>query len=179
MVMLVSAEELASHLQRDDLDRATAEQAITTVSSWVESQAGWAFSPRTAELRLPATYASFLSVPVRKPLRSVDAVVIDGVAVTDWWLGTPGGVYRQGGWRPNGWAQPIDLTVTFGLDACPDDVKGVVYELAGLIVDNPTALTSERIGDLAEQYRDQLSAMSQATLTAYGARTAGHTAHTR
>lgn len=173
MVLLVTAEELASHLQRD-LDRASATQAIETASGWVESQTGWAFSPRTAELRLPPTYDIHLPVPVRKPLRSVDAIVINGVPVTGWSL-TLGAVSRPGGWHYGGPAQPIDITVSFGMDACPTDVKGLIYELAAAILDNPTRLSSAQTSTVSETYRDELSPMSLATLTAYGARAPGVT----
>lgn len=167
MVLLVTAEELASHLQQDGLDRASAEQAIRTSSAWVESTTGLAFTSRTSTIRLPAGWARQLYLPMR-PVRSVAAVTIGGVPFTDFTVTAEGHLWRASGWQ-TAWApQTVEMTVTYGLEVTPDDVKGVVFEVAGGIVDGRLGVESQRIDDFQVAYSGVLSETSQKTLANYG-----------
>ena len=175
MVLLVTAEKLASHLQRelrpDDLDETTAEQNIASASGFVETQTGMAFTPRTATLHLPGARGDWLPVPVRRPLRSVEAITYGGAPLTGAWWVEDGGIRRPAGWLGQlVWPPaPYVVTVTYGLAECPDDIKRVVYELAGSGVDNPTGAESEHSDDYDVRYRAELSQFARDTLTAYGA----------
>lgn len=171
MVMLVTAAELASHLQKA-VDTATAEQKIQVYSAWVESQTGMAFTARTATIKLPATAARELVIPVR-PLRTVTSVKIGATAYTDF---TPGDgiLWRARGWRTSFTPELVEVTVGYGLTVTPDDIKGVVLEAAGLAYDVPAGVESEAIDDYRVSYvvTGQLSETSLATLAAYGANVA-------
>lgn len=171
MVMLVTAAELASHLQKD-VDTATAEQKIAAYSAWVESQTGMAFTARTATIRIPATAAQQLVIPLR-PLRTVATVKIGSTTLTDFTL-ADGMLWRARGWRTSFTPEMVDVTVGYGLTVTPADVKEVVLEAAGLAYDVPAGVESEAIDDYRVSYiiTGQLSETSRATLAAYGANVA-------
>lgn len=166
MVQLVTEEQLASHLKRD-LDLATARQAVATASAWVESRTGMAFTPRTATLKLPATAALELVVPLR-PLREVSAVSIGGTAYADWQL-VGGLLWSARGWRTTYAPQDVELTVQYGTATTPDDIQGVVLDAAGLIYEVPPGTSSEAIDDYRVNFTGALSETSRQTLAAYGA----------
>jgi hypothetical protein len=166
MVQLVTAEQLASHLQQD-LDRASAEQAIETASAFVESKTGLAFTARTATVRLPATSALELVVPLR-PLRAVTSVSIGGTTYTDFEPGD-GVLWRASGWRTRFGAQRVEVTVDYGFTAVPDDIQGVVREVAATIYEGRQGVASEGVDDYRANYTGELSQTSKETLAAYGA----------
>lgn len=166
MVQLVTPEQLASHLGQD-LDRASAEQAIETASAFVEAQTGMAFTTRTATVRLPGTSAPELVIPLR-PLREVGTASIGGVLYFDFEVGD-GVLWRSAGWRTRYGAQQVDVTVTYGFAAAPDDIKGVVREVAAVIYEGRQGVSSEGIDDYRANYTGALSETSQKTLAAYGA----------
>lgn len=167
MVLLVTAEELASHLQRDDLDRASAEQAIRTASAWMESSTRLAFTSRTATVRLPSAWTRLIDWPLR-PLRSVTSVTIDGTAYTDHTVTADGALWRSAGWQTTWAPQTVEVTATYGFQATPDDVKGVVLEVAGGIYDGRLGVESEQIDDHRVSYSGVLSETSLSTLASYG-----------
>lgn len=168
MVLLVTAEELASHMQRDDLDLASAQQAIAGASSFVESVTGLAFTTRTATIRLPAHAGLTMTLPLR-PVRAVASVTIGGTAYTDSTLTAEGTLWRAAGWRTTYAPQVVELTVTYGMAATPDDIKAVVFELAEDTYELSKGVEVESIDDHRIQYTGELSEQSQKTLTAYGA----------
>lgn len=171
MVLLVEAEELASHMQRgedDPLDRASAEQAIATSSSFVESKTGLAFTPRTATVRLPSSAGLLLQIPLR-PLTAVVSAKIGGTAYTDFVLTADGAIHRTRSWRTTVAPQIVEVTVQFGCARAPDDIKGVVYEMAEGIYDGRLGVESETIDDYRVAYSGVLSATSVQTLANYGA----------
>jgi hypothetical protein len=170
MVMLVTAAELASHLQRsfDQYETATANQAITTSSAYVENKTGMAFTARTATITLPSSRDRELSLPLR-PVRSVTAVSIGGTTYTDARLTASGTLYRDLGWRTTYAPQDVLATVQYGLLVTPDDIKGLVCELSGGIFDGRLGVQSEQIDDYRVAYSGVLSATSLATLANYGA----------
>lgn len=170
MVMLVTTAELASHLRVDeaDLDAASAAQAVSTASAWVESTTGLAFTSRTSTVRLPSARARLIEWPLR-PLRSVGSVTIDGTAYTDHSVTADGALWRSAGWQTTWAPQVVEVTATYGFQATPDDIKGVVFEVAEGIYDGTLAVESERIDDYQVSRSGVLSETSLKTLANYGA----------
>jgi len=166
MVLLVTAEELASHRQDENVDRASAEQAIRTASAYVESLTGIAFTARTATVSLPAPAGLELSVPLR-PLRTASPVLIGETAYTDF-TQVGGYLWRASGWRTGTGPSSVTVTATYGTDAAPDDIKGVVLEVADEIYEQILAVSSDSIDDQRTAYTGQLSHISRTTLANYG-----------
>lgn len=168
MVLLVTAAELASYLQVPEVDTASAEQAIRTASAWAESKTGLAFTSRTATIRLSGSPATILELPVR-PVTQVTAVTIDGTSYADFSLTADGHLYRELSWRTAWGPQIISATIQYGCAVAPDDVKGVVLEVAGGIYDGRLGVQSEQIDDYRVAYSGVLSPTSLETLASYGA----------
>lgn len=170
MVMLVTTAELASHLRVDesDLDVPAAEQAIRTASAWVESTTGLAFTSRTSTVRIPSTWARSVSLPVR-PVQGVSSVKIGGTPYTDFTLTADGLLWRSVGWQTMWEPQTVEAVVTYGIQTTPDDVKGVVLEVAEGVYDGNLAVESERIDDYQVSRSGLLSDLSIKTLASYGA----------
>jgi hypothetical protein len=168
MVLLVTAAELASHLQVPEVDTASANQAITTASAWVENKTGMAFTPRTATIVLPSSRDREVGLPVR-PVRSVTSVSIGGTTYTDARLTASGTLFRTLGWRTTYEPQDVLVTVEFGLLVTPDDIKGLVWEVSGGIYDGRLGVQSEQIDDYRVAYSGVLSETSLSTLSSYGA----------
>lgn len=168
MVLLVTAGQLASHLQVPEVDTLSAEQAIATCSAYVETKTGLAFTPRTATIRLPSSGGLELHFPLR-PVRAVTAASIDGVPVTDFQLTAAGTIYRARSWRTAYAPQTLLLTVDYGMASTPADIQGVVLELAGGIYDGRLGVEAEQIDDYRVSYSGVLSETSRAILAAYGA----------
>lgn len=171
MVLLVTAEELASHLQipfDETIDRASAEQAISTASAWVESSTRLAFTSRTSTLRLPSAAARMIEWPLR-PLRSVASVTIGGTAYTDFSVTADGWLWRSAGWQTLWAPQTVEVTATYGFEITPADIKGVVLEVAAGIFEGRLGVESQRIDDFQVSYSGVLSEVSRSTLARYGA----------
>lgn len=170
MVLLVTAAELASHLQKDfdGYQTASAEQAIATTSTYVEGKIGMAFTPRTATIVLPSSRDREMPIPLR-PARSVTSVSIGGTAYADVRLTADGTLYRALGWRTKYEPQDVLATIEYGMLVTPDDIKGLVCELAGGIFDGRLGVESEQIDDYRVAYSGVLSETSLATLSHYGA----------
>lgn len=168
MVLLVTAAELASHLQVPEVDTASAEQAIRTSSAWVESKTGLAFTPRAATIRLSGSLATVLELPLR-PVTAVSVVTIDGTAYTDFSLTADGHLYRGLSWRTACTPQIVSVTLQYGCAVAPDDVKGVVFEVSGGIYDGRLGVESEQIDDYRIAYSGVLSPTSLEALANYGA----------
>ncbi|WP_045746393.1 hypothetical protein [Actinoplanes rectilineatus] len=169
MVQLATAAELASELGIDlaDLDQGKADRKLASASAAVESMTGMAFTTRTATLRLPGSAALELALPVR-PVRQITAVSIGGRAYTDFRLTATGALWRARGWRTVWGPETVEITVEYGLTAIPDDIKGLVLEMAADTYDGRVVM--ESIDDYRVQYADGggLSAEAARTLAAYG-----------
>jgi hypothetical protein len=57
----------------------------------------------------------------------------------------------------------------YGTTATPDDIKGVVAEVAGAVYEGRLGVSNERVDDYAVSYTGVLSDISRATLAKYGA----------
>jgi hypothetical protein len=121
--------------------------ATCTVSWWVTEWSEWE------------------TVPVR-PLRSVSAITLDGVAITDH------KVVHNDLWRREGWYvdEPVELEATLvaGLPAVPESVKQLVCDLAILGMNTATAgaldprVVAERIDDYSVTFSENAGAVSSA-----------------
>lgn len=168
--LLASAAELAVHLKQP-VKTAAAEQALVTASAFVEGATGMAFTIRSVTLILPAPRGQFLYLPVR-PVRGVTSVVSSGTMLTGYTLDAGLGLlYRYTGWSTALYT-PLEVTMQYGAAAVPDDVKGVVLEVAGQIYDEVLGKQSEGIDDYRVSFTGELSAMSRMTLSNYGGQAA-------
>lgn len=151
MAMLATATELAGYLQQD-LDTYSAEQALTL---------GTAEFCRVAETQFAATASTWSSIGdgctvLELPyndVTAVSAVRVNGSTVTGWTLRV-GTLYRAAGfgarcsWPPD----QVDVDLTYGRTAVPDDVKLAVLEIAAGMYDHPEGWISESIDDYAVRY---------------------------
>jgi hypothetical protein len=122
--------------------------ATVTVSWWVTDE-----------------WSTFETIPVR-PVQSVSAVTLDGVAVTDH------KVIHNDLWRATGWAdfEPVEIeaTVTVGLPVVPESIKQLVCDLAILGMGTATEgatdprVVAERIDDYSVTFSDAGSAVASA-----------------
>ncbi|KOG21997.1 hypothetical protein [Streptomyces viridochromogenes] len=138
--------------------------ALATASAVVREAAGSPISETTSTVELPGEAAAWLHLP-GLPVRSVSAVLLDGVAVTDWKL-RAGALWRACGWQSG--CDPSDVTVTYvhGLPEVPEDIVDLVCRMAGQALvkyrENPEAIgtkpvVQERIGDYSVTYAYELT----------------------
>jgi len=158
------------HVDIADLDQAEAERSIAVAGNRVELLTGYAFTPRTATIQVTAPMGYLLRVPLR-PLIAVTAVTLNGKAYTGW-VSQGTELFDPAAW-PATWDQPmIGLTVQYGMNEVPEDIKDLVLELAIAGYDQPiVGVASEAIDDYRVQYGNTpsgISAAGQATLRAYG-----------
>jgi hypothetical protein len=99
----------------------------------------------------------------------VTSVKIGGTSYTDFAITAGGGLYRAGSWRTASAPQTVEVTVQYGCTTVPDDIKGLVLELAGARYEGRLGVESEQIDDYRVAYSGVLSETSMATLAAYGA----------
>jgi hypothetical protein len=156
---LVTPEELASFLQQD-LDTATATLLIELATGKVQAAAGQrlvaAVSTFVIDVDL-CEWGPWLSLP-QLPVRTVAAVLIDGVAITDWYL------RQQRLWRLNGWnvnrSAPTQVTVqdvAHGhLDGAQalQSARGYTLALCAAGYGNPGGVSSEAIDDYKVTWAD-------------------------
>lgn len=164
MVMLATAAELATHLKHP-VKTAAAEQAISVSSAYVEGVTGLAFTARTATISLAGVHSYTLEIPL-KPIRGVTAVTAAGVPVTDHVV-TAAGLFHPWGW--GGPLVSVEMVVQYGATVTPDDIKGVVLEMAGSVYDERQGISSEGVDDYRVTYTENLSPMSRSVLASYGA----------
>lgn len=149
MSQLATAAELASYLQVDSVDTATANLVLTIASGRFELESGAKFSATTSTYSVEGRGQPVISLP-RQPVISVQAVRIAGttLAASEYTL-VINNLYRVIGWG-RVWGStvatapyvgfPPDLVqvdYTYGYTTVPDDVKGAVLETAAVAYDNP------------------------------------------
>ena len=163
---------------------------LGVASAAVREAAGTAITRTTSTLTLEGVLGQRLTLP-GPPIVSVDAVAVDGRAVTDWRLRS------ERLWRAPGWSgiepSEVEVTYTHGLLSVPDDIIDLVCRAvaAALVAyrseDGGTGLaadkeiTSERLGDwsvtygadgrvtemeLTQAWRDRLAARFGNSITA-------------
>lgn len=176
---LATPEELASLLQRD-LDASTANLLLNLATAKVQrAAAGQRILDvtDTAIIDVDADYWDPWLGLVQFPVRSVSAVLLDGVAITDWFL------RKQKLWRATGWrgssSAPAQVAVTSAhghLDGSQslEFARDCTLSLAKMGYGNPDGVTSEAIDDYKVSYaeadaRMQLTeSMRMAIADAYG-----------
>jgi hypothetical protein len=151
-VMYATASELASYLKRD-VDTSTATLALQTTSQLFALRANTAFLPTTATYQVEGNGWSRLRLPFR-PIISIQAVRIVTAAggtttVTDY-TRIKQVLFRLAGWGVRCAFPPdmVEVDLTHGFAAVPDDVKGAVLESAGAAYSSPDiTVKSESIDD--------------------------------
>ena len=147
---LAPVTDLAAFSQRD-VDPATARVALDYASGAIRSYCGWSLSREIVTgKRLTGTGRRSLWLPTLY-LVSVDAVSVDGVALTslvdfDW---TENGQLVAAYRWPRG-ARSVTVSFTHGYE--PDDprmdmVRGVAIAAAGRLVDNPMNYGNWSVGN--------------------------------
>lgn len=177
---LVTPEELASALQRDDLDRATCELLIEGATAVVQALVGQRLLQATSTVVLEPVYGGMLDLPQR-PVISVESVLIGAEEVTsDGWQLVGDRLFRYAGWRSydyGGFAPPITVEYTHGYtvgDRHLELARSAVIALASQVYSNPDSVTREQIGDVATSYEKSSSALEaspflrQALIRCYG-----------
>lgn len=167
---LATPADLAAFTQRDDIPEATSTLALKVASGVVRRFTRQAISLVTGDSVDLAPRPGPLTLPQR-PVVAVTSVAIDGAAVTDWTL--------RGSQLHRGFGWPHWATVVYdhGYADVPDDILGIVLDLAGKSVSNPEMLRSEGIDDFNRTYASEslgagtLSAEDRATLNQYRIRT--------
>jgi hypothetical protein len=166
---LVTPEELASYLQTDDLDLATAELLIETATGMVQAAVRQRLVEVTDTVTVSAVRGSrWLTLPER-PASDVSAVTINATAVVDWstvvdQVTGEARLYRLGGWWLAsgpwwGWDVPPQVAVTYTHGYQVDDPKlgparAVVLRLAGerWASSGGLSVAAESIDDYRVQY---------------------------
>lgn len=134
---------------------------LGVASTAVREAAGTAISRTTSTITLEGESGQRLTLP-GAPIVSVDAVTVDGQAVTDWRLSS-GRLWRAAGWTG---CEPseIEITYTHGLVEVPEDIVDLVCRMVaaalmayraeddGAGLATTKEVTSERLGDWAVTY---------------------------
>jgi hypothetical protein len=148
--MLATTSDLAAFLGVDAWGNGTTEDtqaalALRIASSVVRARTGQTFTTGTSTVALPTPSGQWLYLP-KTPVVSVDALSIDGVAVTDHVV-TGNRVFRYAGWAASDVTAPVvTVTYTHG-GTVPDEVLGAALAVAADIFENPTGLSSETLDD--------------------------------
>lgn len=130
---------------------------LASASAAVREAAGCSITATTGTITLDGGTDRHVALP-GWAIRSVDAVLWDGNAVTDFRL-RGGKLFRAYGWGDD--FDPPELTVTYtqGLDECPADIVNLVCSLvaAGLSrvgegYDPKRGVSSERIDDYQRSF---------------------------
>lgn len=151
MGMAATPTELAGYLQQD-LDTYTATQALTLGTAEFCRVADTAFSATSTTWSTIGDGCWELVLPFND-ITAVSAVRVNGVAITGWSLRIDR-LYRYAGFGYRGMFPPdqVDVDLTYGQIAYPDDVKLAVLEIAAGIYDHPTSEISEQIDDYVVRY---------------------------
>jgi hypothetical protein len=162
MVDLAAKADLATFLGVDAWAAGTAEDsqaalALRIASSTVRSRTGQTFTAGTSTVALPTPDGQWLYLP-KTPVVSIDALSIDGVAVTDYTV-IGNRVFRYVGWDASDVTAPVVMvTYTYG-GTVPDEVLGATLAVAADIFENPTGLSSETIDDYTWRRSDSPTGM--------------------
>jgi hypothetical protein len=180
--VFATADELATHLQTsltsDQVD--AAEQALRIATQAVRTWTGQQITAGESTVELYPQSGVVLLPEL--PVGEVTEVTADGEPV-EWWLkGAKHGVLLVGrlgvyvveaGER--WWPPKVTVTYSHGYEDVPDDVKGVVLEVASRTLDNPSGYVQKTVGDVNVSYGShsglatgfQLSASQMLTLQPY------------
>lgn len=151
MALYASPTDLASYLQQD-VDTATATLVLTVASGQFSLAADTQFASTAATYTRLGTVYTSLVLPFR-PVIAVQAVRINGVTVSGYTL-IRNVLYRPAGFGTSFAVPPdaVQVDLTHGFTAVPDDVKAAVLESAAFAYQNPLGLWSESIDDYSAVY---------------------------
>lgn len=184
---LATAEDVASLLERDDLDSYKTNLLVDCATAVVQATCGQRITlveDDTIELDLDEySYGLHLRLPER-PVVEVATVTIGATAVTDYSVQTR----RARLWRANGWRstlvnypdQPSTVTVVYTHGFAPGDqrlelARRAVLGLVAGAFDGFDGATSERIDDYAVTYEAMVARMDTTpTLASLLRRQYGH-----
>ncbi|MFC4494070.1 hypothetical protein ACFPA8_07980 [Streptomyces ovatisporus] len=149
---------------------------LDTASATVREAAGCPISETTDTVVLEGGRDLRLPLP-GPPVSTVSAVLVDGVAVSDWTLRS-GALLRDAGWQSGCTPPEVTVTYTHGLPTVPADIVDLVCRLAakslvGLRTSPEDAglaappLVSERIGDYSAVYSYNTPLHTEAELPDY------------
>jgi hypothetical protein len=143
----------------DVTEQAVATTYLDTASALVREAAGTPISEATSTVTVVGGLGPWLRLP-GAPVGAVSAVLVDGVAVTDYRLANDR-LYRADGWQQDCGPSLVTVTYTHGLATVPADIVDLVCRLAVQALlsyreGDPIgrAATSVRIGDYAVTYAD-------------------------
>jgi len=156
---LATPEDLASLLERDDVDAYKAGVLVETATAIAQAAAGGqrivAVSGDTGQIM--GTTSNWLSLP-QIPVTAVATVVIDGDATTEWKL-FGNRIFRRHGWlsRHGCWGDPAQVVVTYDHGYAPDDqllqlARSAVLSICQGAYGNPGGLSAESIDDYKVTY---------------------------
>lgn len=150
--MYASVVELAAYLKQD-VDTSTATLALQTLSQLFSTRAGTAFTPVSTTFQIEGYGYRSLRLPFR-PVISVAAVrsvsSLGTITTLTDYSRIKTVLYRIGGFGTPGQFPPdmVEVDLTYGYAAVPDDVKGAVLESAGAAYSSPdVTVKSESIDD--------------------------------
>lgn len=163
---LATAAELASLLQVDSVDTATANLLLQLATGKIQGACGGqrlvaATSTFVIDVDI-CHYGHWLELP-QLPVRTVSSVLIDAVAATDWYLRS------QKLWRLNGWntnsSAPTQVTVAAAhgyLDSSQylQVARDACLAMTAAAYGNPGAVSSEQIDDYRVSYADAAARMT-------------------
>lgn len=151
LLPIVSAEDLASYLQRSDLDRSTADLAVAGASGTVRDYCGWAITLAEETLTVDGSGGRILLLPTLQ-LTAVPEVRVDGVvlAVGEFTWSVSGRLYRDVGWPRR--YRAVEVDCTHGHDPAPDAVRVVALEVAARAYSNPERLSTKGVGNTSAGY---------------------------
>lgn len=167
---LATPEDLASLLERDDMDEYKAVMLVECATAVVQEAAGGQRIVQVVDdtAELLGTTAAWLDLP-QLPVTAVTAVTLDGGAITE---GTASGCWRRPGtsrlWRDTGWAttagEPSTVAVVYS-HGYPDGhqelqfARSAVLGLLRSVYGNPTGASRITIDDYTEAYEALASRM--------------------
>lgn len=156
MAQFASLAELEAFLQTtyDGAAAVAADQALTMASASIQNETHQRIEAVANEVVTfavrPRTYRLFLP---ELPVTGVSAVTIDGVAllVTDYIVDSQTGVMHRRylvDWART-WESTVAVTYSHGYAVIPDDIKQETLRRAADLMDNPSTMDSETIGNYA------------------------------
>jgi hypothetical protein len=156
--LLATPTDLATALQ-EDIDTATATMLLELATARVQRAAGGqriVDVTDTAIIDVTDPYDEYLTLP-QLPVRSVSSVLLDGVAITDWYLRQQK-LWRSSGWMAC-WSPPSQVTVTYAHGLLTgsqylQSARDVTLALAGAGYGDPTAgtVSAEALDDYRVEY---------------------------
>lgn len=146
--------DLATLLQKD-VDTASAQLALDKASELFSRHAATWWTPTSTTYQTAGLGWTELYLPFR-PINSITQVRVAGVVVTDY-TRIKMVLYRLLGWGVPGRYPPdlIEVDLVHGYSTVPDDVKGVVLDMAASAYQSPdNTVAGESIDDYTVKFTD-------------------------